>query len=66
METHQKHKVNLHLYRAGPPEKKMVNEISVAGGLLIVGIDTNLLDVTNIRTGSMLPAIFYSILRALL
>ena len=44
----------------------VLDAVTVSGGLLIVGIGTNLLDVTKIRIGNMLPAIFYAILWAVL
>ncbi len=44
----------------------VLDAVTASGGLLIVGIGTNLLDVTKIRIGNMLPAIFFAILWALL
>ena len=44
----------------------VLDAVTASGGLLIVGIGTNLLDVTKIRIGNMLPAIFYAILWAVL
>jgi uncharacterized membrane protein YqgA involved in biofilm formation len=43
----------------------VIDAVTASGGLLIVGIGTNLLDVTKIRIGNMLPAILYAILWAL-
>jgi len=43
----------------------VLDAVTASGGLLIVGIGTNLLDVTKIRIGNMLPAILYAILWAL-
>jgi uncharacterized membrane protein YqgA involved in biofilm formation len=44
----------------------VLDAITASGGLLIVGIGTNLLEVTRIRIGNMLPAILYAILWAVL
>ena len=44
----------------------VLDAVTASGGLLIVGIGTNLLEVTKIRIGNMLPAIFYAILWAVL
>lgn len=38
-----------------------VLEMSAVGGLLIVGIGINILDIREIKVGSLLPAIFYAI-----
>lgn len=42
----------------------VLDAITATGGLLIVGIGTNLLEITRIRIGNMLPALFYAILWA--
>jgi hypothetical protein len=42
----------------------VLDAVTGAGGLLIVGIGTNLLEVTRIRIGNMLPAIVFAILWA--
>jgi len=44
----------------------VLDTVTGAGGLLIVGIGTNLLEVTRIRIGNMLPAIVFAILWAVL
>jgi hypothetical protein len=44
----------------------VLDAVSAAGGLLIVGIGANLLELTKIRIGNMLPAILYAILWAAL
>ncbi|MFO7461346.1 MAG: DUF554 domain-containing protein [Desulfatiglandales bacterium] len=44
----------------------VLDAITSSGGLLIMGIGTNLLGVTRIRIGNMLPAIFYAILWTML
>jgi uncharacterized membrane protein YqgA involved in biofilm formation len=36
----------------------VVNEMSAIGGLLIVAIGANMLEIKRIRVGNMLPAIF--------
>ncbi len=40
----------------------VVNEISAVGGLLIVAIGANMLDIKRIKVGNMLPAIFIPLL----
>ena len=44
----------------------VLDAITASGGLLIMGIGTNLLGVTKIRIGNMLPAILYAIFWAML
>jgi len=44
----------------------VLDAVTASGGLLIVGIGTNLLEVTRIRIGNMLPAILYAIIWAVL
>jgi len=44
----------------------VLDAVSAAGGLLIVGIGANLLELTKIRIGNMLPAILYASLWAAL
>ncbi|MCD6486260.1 MAG: DUF554 domain-containing protein [Syntrophobacterales bacterium] len=39
----------------------VLNAVTATGGLLIVGIGTNLLKITKIPIGNFLPAIFYAI-----
>jgi len=43
-----------------------VAEMTATGGLLIAGIAFNMLGITNIKTGNLLPAIFYALPVALL
>lgn len=40
----------------------VVNEMSATGGLLIVGIGINLLNIKEIKVGNLLPAIFMAII----
>ena len=40
----------------------VVNQMSAIGGLLIVAIGTNMLDIKRIKVGNMLPAIFLPLL----
>ena len=40
----------------------VVNEMSAVGGLLIVAIGVNMLDIKRIKVGNMLPAIFLPLL----
>lgn len=40
----------------------MINELSAVGGLLIMTIGLNILKITKIRVGNMLPAVFLPIL----
>lgn len=48
-------------------QKPVVLEaITASGGLLILGIGTNLLEITRIRIGNFLPALLFAILWALL
>lgn len=42
----------------------VLDAITAAGGLLILGIGTNLLELTKIRIGNFLPALLYAILWA--
>ncbi len=48
---------------------QVVQQMSAVGGLLIAAIGTNLLDMTRLRVGNLLPAVFlpllYSLLRSL-
>jgi len=37
---------------------EVVNQMSAVGGLLIVGLGINLLEISRISVGNMLPAIF--------
>jgi len=43
-----------------------VVEMTATGGMLIVGIALNMLGITNIKVGNLLPAIFYALPVALL
>jgi len=45
-------------------EPAVLNAVTATGGLLIIGIGTNLLKVTKIPVGNFLPAIFYAIVWA--
>ena len=36
----------------------VINEMTAAGGVLILGIGLNILGITKIKIGNMLPAIF--------
>ncbi|HAO32542.1 MAG TPA: DUF554 domain-containing protein [Candidatus Competibacter sp.] len=47
-------------------EPAVLDAINAAGGLLILGIGINLLEIGRIRVGNLLPALFYAILGALL
>jgi uncharacterized membrane protein YqgA involved in biofilm formation len=48
-------------------QKPLVLEaVTASGGLLIVGIGTNLLEITKIRIGNFLPALLFAILWATL
>ena len=40
----------------------VIHQMSAVGGLLIVGIGFNLLEIKKIRIGNMLPAIFLPLL----
>ena len=40
----------------------MIKEMSAVGGLLIVAISINLMEIKKIRVGNMLPAIFIPVL----
>jgi hypothetical protein len=42
----------------------VLDAVTAAGGLLILGIGTNLLELTKIRIGNFLPALLYAILWA--
>jgi len=44
----------------------VLNTVVGTGGLLIIGIGTNILNITTIRIGNLLPAVFYAILWPLL
>ncbi|MDZ7621479.1 MAG: DUF554 domain-containing protein [Candidatus Competibacteraceae bacterium] len=44
----------------------VLDAINAAGGLLILGIGINLLELGRIRVGNLLPALFYAIVGALL
>jgi uncharacterized membrane protein YqgA involved in biofilm formation len=44
----------------------VLDAISASGGILILGIGTNILEVTRIRIGNLLPALLYAILWAVL
>lgn len=44
----------------------MLDAINATGGLLILGIGINLLEIGRIRVGNLLPALFYAIIGALL
>ncbi|NTW06044.1 MAG: DUF554 domain-containing protein, partial [Peptococcaceae bacterium] len=44
----------------------VIREMSAAGGLLVVGIGTNLLGIKDIRVGNMLPSIFVVVILALI
>lgn len=47
-------------------EPAVLDAINAAGGLLILGIGINLLEIGRIRVGNLLPALFYAIIGALL
>jgi len=44
----------------------VLNAITATGGLLILGIGINLLELRTIRTGNLLPALLYAIVGALI
>ncbi len=44
---------------------EVLDAVTSTGGLLIVGIGINLLNLTTIRTGNLMPAVFYAIAAAL-
>ena len=44
----------------------VLNAITATGGLLILGIGINLLEIRIIRTGNLLPALLYAIVGALI
>lgn len=46
-------------------QPQVLDAVTATGGLLIVGIGLNLLEVTAIRTGNLMPAVFYAIGAAL-
>lgn len=46
--------------------QKMIQEITATGGLLIVGIGLNLLEITQIRVANLLPSIFVAALLVIL
>ena len=39
---------------------RMIAEMTAAGGLMILGIGLNILEVTRIRVGNMLPALVFA------
>jgi len=43
---------------------EVLDAVTATGGLLILGIGLNLLEVTSIRTGNLMPAVFYAIAAA--
>lgn len=43
---------------------EILDAVTATGGLLILGIGLNLLEVTSIRTGNLMPAVFYAIAAA--
>jgi uncharacterized membrane protein YqgA involved in biofilm formation len=45
---------------------EVLNAVTATGGLLILGIGINLLELKTIRTGNLLPALAYAILGALI
>jgi uncharacterized membrane protein YqgA involved in biofilm formation len=47
-------------------QPEVLDAINAAGGLLILGIGINLLELGRIRVGNLLPALFYAIVGALL
>jgi len=46
--------------------RAVLDAISASGGILILGIGTNILEVTRIRIGNLLPALLYAIVWAVL
>jgi uncharacterized membrane protein YqgA involved in biofilm formation len=44
---------------------EVLNAVTATGGLLILGIGINLLELKTIRTGNLLPALAYAIVGAL-
>jgi uncharacterized membrane protein YqgA involved in biofilm formation len=40
----------------------VIEAITASGGILIIGIGTNILELTKIRIGNFIPALFYAIL----
>jgi uncharacterized membrane protein YqgA involved in biofilm formation len=44
----------------------VLEAVTSTGGLLIVAIGLNLLDIAKIRTGNLMPAVFFAIIAALL
>jgi uncharacterized membrane protein YqgA involved in biofilm formation len=40
----------------------VIDAITAAGGLLIIGIGTNILGLTKIRIGNFIPALVYAVL----
>ncbi len=40
----------------------VINEMSAVGGLLIVAIGINLLEIKKIKVGNMLPAVFFPLI----
>jgi uncharacterized protein len=43
-------------------EPEIIVAITATGGLLILGIGTNILEITKIRIGNLIPALFYAVL----
>jgi uncharacterized membrane protein YqgA involved in biofilm formation len=44
----------------------VIAEMTATGGLLILGIAFNMLNITEIKVGNLLPAVFYAIPLAML
>jgi uncharacterized membrane protein YqgA involved in biofilm formation len=40
----------------------VIEAVTASGGILIIGIGTNILELTKIRIGNFIPALFYAIL----
>jgi uncharacterized membrane protein YqgA involved in biofilm formation len=47
-------------------QENIINEMSAAGGLLIVGIGLQLLDIKKIRVANLLPTLVYAVILAYL
>ncbi len=47
-------------------EPSAIEALTAAGGLLIVGIGINILEIRQIRVGNLVPALFYAVAAALL
>ena len=56
--------IGLLAHRATPAP--VLDAINATGGLLILGIGINLLEIGRIRVGNLLPALLYAIIGALL